>query len=338
MLARDSKSTTVRSHHGGAAPRVVRAGLGGLGRLSPELAARIALRLFMTAPRPPRGRVPGAPERAEPFAERAGGEIVRGFRVGNGPAVLLVHGWGGWGAQLAPFAPPLVDAGCSVVWYDAPGHGASSGRTATIPQLADALADVARAVGARAVIAHSVGGAALALALARGLPVDAGVLVAPPRAPEAFFERFCEATGLGARARELLRGRIERRVGMRMSDLTVPEIAARLATPALVVHDRSDAEVPFADGEEIARAWPGARLRATQRLGHRRILRDGEVVADAAAFVLSRLARCGCGRIAAAVSAGVPRCATCLLSMHLADRDGRAPGASVAPAPAFAAA
>ena len=48
--------------------------------------------------------------------------------------------------------------------------------------------------------------------------------------------------------------------------------------PALVVHDRGDREVPFEHGETLARSWPGARLMVTEGLGHRRILRDPEVV------------------------------------------------------------
>ena len=337
-MARQDNSTTVRSFHGAsAAAGALRAGLGGLARIAPDLAARVAVPLFMRAPRPPRGRASRAPARGERFVERAGGETVRGVRIGSGPVVLLVHGWGGWGEQLAAFAPPLLEAGCSVVWYDGPGHGTSSGRTASIPQLADALAGVARAVGARAAVGHSLGGAALTVALGRGLSLDAAVLVAPPRGPDAFVERFCEATGLGPSAQERLRDRLERRVGIRIADLAVPAIAARLATPALVVHDRADAEVPFADGEEIARAWPGARLRATDGLGHRRVLRDGGVVVEAAAFVLARLPRCGCGRLASAQIAEVARCETCLLSVHLSDRASREPGARDVPGAALAA-
>ncbi len=328
MFAHAQNSTTVRSRRS-TAPRLVRAGLGALEAVAPDLASRVALRLFMRAPRP---RAAGAPSdeslRAEPLAVRVGGEIVRGARIGEGPVVLLVHGWGGWGAQLSAFAGPLVEAGCAVVWYDGPAHGASSGRGTTIPHLADALGTIARAVDARAAIAHSVGGAAVALALGRGLALDAAVLVAPPRAPEAFFDRFCAATGLAARTRELLRERLERRAGMRLADLRVARIAAGLGTPALVVHDRGDGEVPWSDGDEVARAWPGARLRTTNGLGHRRVLRDPAVVAEATAFVLSRLTRCGCGRLARAHAAGAPRCETCLLAVHLADRAARAPGAT----------
>jgi hypothetical protein len=113
---------------------------------------------------------------------------------------------------------------------------------------------------------------------------------------------------------------------MRMADLHVARIAAGLGTPALVVHDRTDGEVPWSDGDEVARAWPGARLRTTEGLGHRRVLRDPAVIAEATAFVLSRLPRCGCGRLARSTAAGEPRCETCLLAVHLADRASRAPG------------
>src|SRR5919206_28760 len=95
----------------------------------------------------------------------------------------------------ARVAVPLLDAGCSIVAFDAPAHGTSGGRLASVPLFAEAVAAVARASGARAAIGHSMGAAALALAVSRGLALDAAVLVAPPRAPDLFFERFCAALG-----------------------------------------------------------------------------------------------------------------------------------------------
>jgi pimeloyl-ACP methyl ester carboxylesterase len=66
----------------------------------------------------------------------------------------------------------------------------------------------------------------------------------------------------------------------------VPAMAHRVATPPLLlVHDRLDAETGWADSAAIARSWPGARLVSTTGLGHRRILRDPAVVAEATAFV-----------------------------------------------------
>jgi len=55
--------------------------------------------------------------------------------------------------------------------------------------------------------------------------------------------------------------------------------------PLLVIHDRDDPTVPWADGAAIATAWPGAELVTTTGLGHRDLLRDASVVARAVAFV-----------------------------------------------------
>lgn len=319
--------TTVRTD---VALRGARAALGALQAVAPPLAARLAARAFMTPPRSGEAAAPwAAPARASPFAFEAGGELLRGVRLGRGPAVLLVHGWGGRGSQLAAFAPPLLEAGCSVVAFDGPAHGASTGSTTNLPEMASAVLAVAERFRARAAIAHSFGGAAVALALHRGLALDAAVLVGSPSTPAEFLDPFCARLGLRDETREALRERIERRVGLRMAELDVPRLAARLEAPALVVHDRADAEVPWSDGAAIAAAWPGARLRSTEGLGHRRILRDAGVVAEATAFVLARLPRCGCGRLASTRAAdGASRCEGCELSLHLRDREGRAPPAA----------
>ena len=325
MSSRVQKSTTVRS----ISYRGTRAALGALQSIAPPLAARVATRVFMTPPRHARASPDwGAIARAAPFDVDGGRETLRGVRLGRGPAVLLVHGWGGRGRQLAAFAPPLLEAGCSVIAFDGPAHGASTGRTTNMPEFADAIRHVAARFSARAAIAHSLGGAALSLALHRGLSLESVVLIAPPRTPAAFLDAFCSGLGLRAETREALRLRIERRVGIRMSELAIPRLAAGLRTPALVVHDRADTEVPWEDGAAIAAAWPGARLESTDGLGHRRILRVPAVVSEAASFVVDHLPRCGCGRLASCLQDGTPHCETCLLSLHLWDRAGRAVHAS----------
>jgi pimeloyl-ACP methyl ester carboxylesterase len=301
--------------------------MGALDALSPSLASRVAERIFTT----PHRRVPRDWERsvlaeAVPFRIRAGGTEVRGARVGGGPAVLLVHGWGGGGAQLAAFVPPLLDAGCTAVVFDGPAHGASDGATATIPELADAVREVARRTGARAAIGHSAGGAAVALALHRGLVLDAAVLIGPPRSGAGILDAFCAEMRLGADTRERLRRRIERRAGVLVGDLEFAVLAAGLSTPALVIHDREDREVAFDDGAAIAEAWPAARLLTTGGLGHRRILRDPAVIEEARAFVVGQLVRCGCGRLATETVDGDARCETCLLERHLARREERRAG------------
>src|SRR3970040_3198587 len=98
-------------------------------------------------------------------------------RIGLRPSALLAHGWGGRATQMRRFVPALVAAGYRVVAYDQPAHGLSEGRLTGLPDFADALAEVARHHGGvRAVIAHSLGGPAAAIALARGLALARVVL------------------------------------------------------------------------------------------------------------------------------------------------------------------
>jgi pimeloyl-ACP methyl ester carboxylesterase len=227
---------------------------------------------------------------------------------------------------MAPFVRPLMNAGHGVVLFDGPGHGASSGRLASVPLFAAAVRAMASHLGTvRAAVAHSMGAPATALAALDGLPLEAAVFVAPPRSPAAFFDHFCAAFGMPPSLAEGVRARLERRFGMRLVDLDLPRFARRATLPLLVVHDADDKEVPWENGDAIAGAWPGARLLTTTGLGHRRVLRDPDVLTRATAFIADRL-RSG-ARVCASPSCGralrgswdeaQDLCSTCALEAQL---------------------
>ena len=87
-----------------------------------------------------------------------------------------------------------------------------------------------------------------------------------------------------------MRQNLETRLQISWEELHVPTLARSMTSPALIVHDTGDADVPFAHGEEIARAWPGAELVTTNGLGHRAILRDPEVLRRTVEFLRPGLA------------------------------------------------
>ena len=58
-----------------------------------------------------------------------------------------------------------------------------------------------------------------------------------------------------------------------------------MRVPTLVVHDRGDRINRFADGQAYAHAIRGARLLATEGLGHRKILKDAQVLGNVAIFI-----------------------------------------------------
>jgi pimeloyl-ACP methyl ester carboxylesterase len=281
-----------RSRRGGAPTRaLLRAYFGIVSRLAPPLARRHAERLFTTPPGyAGRVRQP-VPARRETVV--AGRHDVAVWEAGpaGAPAVLLVHGWGGRGTQLGAFVAPLVARGFSVVTFDAPGHGASDDGVVTIPEMTAAIHAAAASRGPLAgLVAHSAGALTATAALSEGLDVDAAVFVAPPAELVGAAARFTETLGFSRPVRERMRERIATRLGRPWSAFDVIAQAASLTAPLLVVHDHGDLEVPWQQGMAITRAWRGAEMLMTDGLGHRRILRDPDVVATAVAFVAARTA------------------------------------------------
>jgi pimeloyl-ACP methyl ester carboxylesterase len=59
---------------------------------------------------------------------------------------------------------------------------------------------------------------------------------------------------------------------------SVQNMTRSVGLPALIIHDQDDRDIPWREGEAVARAWPHARFQRTEGLGHRRILRDPEVI------------------------------------------------------------
>jgi pimeloyl-ACP methyl ester carboxylesterase len=263
-----------------------------LGRFVPSLSDRKAAELFVTPQRRRRSPVPGTPGlEARSFHVRSAGGRLAAWRWGEGPTVALVHGWNGNAAQLSSFIRPLVDAGFRVVAFDQPAHGHSSGRRATVPKMAEALQSIARAVGPlHAVVAHSLGGTATALALFDNLPAGRAVLIAPPAAPQHFIGRLAAGLGLSpARAEGMLLS-VQRMVGVHLESLDVRRFAPWIRQPALLFHDVADREVPFAQGRAIAEAWPAARFVPLERLGHTRPLADADVLRSTVSFLQEGLA------------------------------------------------
>jgi pimeloyl-ACP methyl ester carboxylesterase len=259
--------------------------------LLPEFTAALAERLFLT---PPKQR--GQSHFFDFLDARSSYVVHRGrhlatWRWGpaDAPAVLLVHGWGGLAAQMRGFVPRLLASGFRVIAYDQPAHGLSEGRLTGLPDFAEALGAVARAhEGVRAVIAHSLGAAGAAVALARGLDVERAVLIGAPSDFVGYTRRFARWHWMPERARRRMQAAIEERFGVPMADLEVARLAPRLSAQALLIHDRFDPVSPWRQGAQIAGAWPGARLLTTEGLGHGRILEADLTTHAAADFVSGR--------------------------------------------------
>ena len=114
------------------------------------------------------------------------------------------------------------------------------------------------------------------------------VLVSPPSDLVGYSRRFARWHWMPEPVRRAMQAAIEERYGLRWSELEVTRLAARLHAPALIIHDRGDRVVPWKQGEQLARHWPGARFISTEGLGHRRVLEADAVTQAAAEFLCDR--------------------------------------------------
>jgi pimeloyl-ACP methyl ester carboxylesterase len=264
----------------------------GLQAASPRLGAWALERAFLSPERPPRLAeeerflARGVAERVEsPVGELAV------WSWGEGQTVLLVHGWGSRAARYRTIGPALVAAGFRVVAFDAPGHGASSGRRSSLPETARALRFLARrewsrrGAWPRAVVAHSFGATAAILAQERGLRLGRNVLLAPAADLDGHFRRVVRALGIEDEVVRRTIARAERRLGFSWDSIRVAGMVGRLSVPALILHDPADREVSFSEAQSIGAAWAGSQLVSTPGLGHRRLMHDPDVVRRLVAFV-----------------------------------------------------
>jgi pyruvate dehydrogenase E2 component (dihydrolipoamide acetyltransferase) len=202
-------------------------------------------------------------ERApEPETITAGGLTIRYLALGEGegPAVVLIHGFGGdlngW-----MFNQPALAAGYRTIALDLPGHGGSDKQVGAgdVASLATAVLDVLKALGIETahLVGHSLGGAvALETALREPARVASLSLIAP--------------AGLGA---EIDAGFIEGFIAADRRRTIQPVLARLFVDASLVSRDMAEDVLRFKrlDGavaalSAIAAAnFPGGRQAVTLR-------------------------------------------------------------------------
>lgn len=264
-----------------------RTGLKLLARVDPDRAHEWARRLYFT----PQRNQPDAEQhawlaRAHRLQMRFDGHGLAAYVWGEGPVVILNHGWSGHAGQMTPLVAPLLSAGYKVVAIDMPGHGASGGMQTSFVHFGRALLHVGKLLGpVEAVIAHSGGSPGAAFAQSLGLGARRLVFFAPFSRFDRFVDFFGAGYGLGAAFMQRTMALGERWIGMPFEHAALAYTAWMRHEPLLVIHCQDDRLVPIADGEEIARSWPGAQLLRRSKLGHLRVLKDLQSITAAVDFV-----------------------------------------------------
>jgi pimeloyl-ACP methyl ester carboxylesterase len=246
-------------------------------QLSPALEAQqlyARLRDGPIAPPPPRAQDAALLARCREFRFGTERELV-GWSVGEGPPVLLLHGWGGLGVQMAKLALAAAERGFRAVFCDVAGHGLSASKPLGFDRFMDDAQALQHATdpSPHAWIGHSAG--ALALLSARrthGIRALRYVAIAAPCHPYVPVDRL-----RGAGVREAVLDELKRLIAAQFSAPWAaleagaawqPGASARL----LLAYDEDDEVVHPCNGDKIQSVWPGATRLRTRGFGHNRLL------------------------------------------------------------------
>ncbi len=281
LTGRSQKRTNVRT-----IPTWIPRAVNLLYRLSPRAAGRVFFEAFLRPPRiqPPAREIAWL-RRSESHAWQVDGRRLSGFSRGEGPVVLLVHGWAGRSSQMGAFIEPLVACGFRVVGVDLPAHGASDGRRSSIPECGWAVEHLLRLYEpVHGVIAHSMGGVVTTNALSRVGPVRRLVYVGVGNDVGLLTRRAAAQMMFTSGLYEEFQRLAEARFDVRFADYVISTHAPTRPESMLALHADNDREVPLEDARAWAERWPGAQFEVCAGLGHTRILRDPNIVARVTDF------------------------------------------------------
>lgn len=237
--------------------------------IAPDAAGASAARLFFT----PRRSIKRHPPAGRPSWE---GALHTGYarQWGDGArSIFLLHGWEGSWTQFTDFIETFTQADFTVFTLDPPAHGSAGGKISNPRLFAETLSAAEARFGTPDLaVGHSMGGAALMLALANGFGARKAALISTPVSPAPIIEEFEDMLHMGRRLRRSVRAQIEQIVGIPLDQMSAETLLWESRTPGLVIHDRNDTRINPAHAELIAGAWPQAELIFTEGLGHGRIL------------------------------------------------------------------
>ncbi len=189
-----------------------------------------------------------------------------------GPAVVVLHGWGGSGTDMLPIAPGLHDLGMHALFLDARTHGQSDQEDfMSMPRFAEDLETALGWLEARedvtsiGVIGHSVGASASILAASRGAPIDAVVAVAAFAHPEELLWRNIPYP---APVKWSLLRIVERMIGVSFDEIAPRNRIGEVQIPVLLIHGELDSVVPSEDALSLQAHQPECELLVVPGAGH----------------------------------------------------------------------
>jgi len=275
-----------------------------LGAISPKLAGKLALKLFM---KPPNASPPKREHEIRELANLSYRDI-NGYKIAvrtwdnnsssdspelHKPTILLSHGWAGRTTQFLEIIKPLVDAGYRVVGADIPAHGDSSGTHTNMLDSAQVLSVIANEFSPLdAIIGHSFGTGTTLLALDKyNVDTPKIALIGAYSRVSFIIDLFSEVFDFNQATKDAMKNegsdKFADTYGIKWDWENIAPINTvnSYEGEILFVHDEEDHEVPMSEASELHNIKDDADIMITKGWGHRRILRNKDVVTKVVEFI-----------------------------------------------------
>ncbi len=253
-----------------------------LSTISTDLATKFALSLFF---KPLRFKTP---EREQSM--RSGATVydlmtsqASDFKVfehkGQGPKVLMIHGWSGRASQFFKIWERLAVEDFHLISIEAPGHGDYLGGKTHMLEFVDAIEETVDRFGKfDFAIGHSLGGMALFNALKREIWFSKMVIIGSPANIGNVVQDFTHNIQMPEAVAAKIIAYIENRYNLKAEEASSDYLCQIYRPEGLIIHDEYDQDVPVENARKMHRKWKDSQYLETTGLGHRKVLMDEQVI------------------------------------------------------------
>jgi esterase/lipase len=253
----------------------------------PKYAYKWAVKLFLSPIRLPYTEKGNRfLNQVESFKFRAGEHEVVGYRRGSGPEVICVHGWAGKASQFAAISEAIVNAGFTFISFDAWGHGQSEGKQSSLLDFAAAVQSLLKMFpNTKAIIGHSLGAATIPVVASEGIAIPKFVCLGAPSIGEDILETFRQTINGSPKIKDAIRVASIEQYGRAFDSFSMSETFHTVKSQVLAIHGEEDIDVGIFHLDRLIEIKPEMEVMRVPKLGHRRILKDANVITRVVAFI-----------------------------------------------------
>ncbi len=215
---------------------------------------------------------------------------------GEGPVVILVHGWEGRSTQMAPMAKQLAKSGFQAIALDFSGHGLSGGRQSGFTQFIEDLAALQAHVikhitpNIHAMVGHSAGGVCMmASRLINDFATTKYVVISAPSAPSPAIDALRRSLKVSEGVLLLVQDEIAKSFNCTWQALLAGHsYKKRFEDEQLyLIYDQDDTMVDHNESQKIQKTFHTDYVYKTQGYGHIKLLWDDVVIESIVNFMSS---------------------------------------------------